>query len=64
MSPSIKASIVSLLQRSSPRNVVCAIGNGGNDVAMLQSSNVGVGIADREGGAAARAADVTAARFI
>jgi magnesium-transporting ATPase (P-type) len=40
-----------------------AIGDGGNDVAMLQAADVGVGIAGREGQQAARAADYSLARF-
>lgn len=35
-----------------------AIGDGGNDVAMLQEADVGVGISGKEGLQAARAADV------
>lgn len=34
-----------------------AIGDGGNDVRMIQEANVGVGISGREGLQAARAAD-------
>ena len=34
-----------------------AIGDGGNDVAMLQAAHVGVGIRGREGRQAARGAD-------
>ena len=44
-------------------NVVVAIGDGGNDVAMIQAADVGVGIAGREGQQAARAADVALACF-
>lgn len=34
-----------------------AIGDGGNDVRMIQEANIGVGISGREGLQAARAAD-------
>jgi phospholipid-translocating ATPase len=34
-----------------------AIGDGGNDVVMIQEASIGVGIAGREGLQAARAAD-------
>ena len=40
-----------------------AIGDGGNDVAMIQAADVGVGIAGREGQQAARAADVSLGSF-
>ncbi len=37
--------------------VTLAIGDGGNDVSMIQEAHVGVGIAGREGLQAARASD-------
>jgi phospholipid-translocating ATPase len=40
-----------------------AIGDGGNDVGMIQEAHVGVGIAGREGLQAARAADYAVGRF-
>jgi phospholipid-translocating ATPase len=62
VSPAMKAMLVELLQRYKS-NIVCAIGDGGNDVAMLQIASVGVGITGREGGAASRASDITAPTF-
>jgi phospholipid-translocating ATPase len=38
-------------------SLTLAIGDGGNDVRMIQEANVGVGISGREGLQAARAAD-------
>jgi phospholipid-translocating ATPase len=38
-----------------------AIGDGGNDVSMIQEANVGVGITGREGRQAARASDYSIA---
>ena len=40
-----------------------AIGDGGNDVAMIQSADVGVGIVGKEGLQAARASDFSISRF-
>ena len=37
--------------------ITLAIGDGGNDVSMIQTANVGVGIIGKEGLQAARAAD-------
>jgi len=59
--PMQKAALVSLL-RSAGR-VTLAIGDGGNDVSMIQAAHVGVGLAGREGRHAARAADFSFARF-
>jgi hypothetical protein len=51
--------------RAAPRRsgVVLAIGDGGNDVAMIQSADVGVGVLGREGQQAARAADFALGTF-
>jgi phospholipid-translocating ATPase len=40
-----------------------AIGDGGNDVKMIQEAHVGVGISGREGLQAARAADFCVGKF-
>ncbi|XP_043701516.1 phospholipid-transporting ATPase 2-like isoform X2 [Telopea speciosissima] len=55
VTPSQKAQLVKLLKSSGYRTL--AIGDGGNDVRMIQQANVGVGIRGREGLQAARAAD-------
>jgi len=46
-----------------PRKRTLAIGDGGNDVAMLHEADVGVGISGREGLQAVRAADYGIAEF-
>ena len=43
--------------------VTLAIGDGGNDVIMIQNSDVGVGIVGKEGQQAARAADYVLSEF-
>jgi phospholipid-translocating ATPase len=45
------------------QSVICAIGDGANDVAMIQTAHVGIGIAGREGSHAVRASDVSIASF-
>ena len=62
-SPKQKALLVDALQRSDPRAVVAAVGDGGNDVSMLQRAHMGIGIEAKEGSAAARAADVSVGSF-
>lgn len=59
--PAQKAALVSLVRDRG--RVTLAIGDGGNDVAMIQAANVGVGLSGREGQQAARAADFSFARF-
>ncbi|PAA78476.1 hypothetical protein BOX15_Mlig016842g2 [Macrostomum lignano] len=61
-SPTQKAAVVRLLQRHTGRRCA-AIGDGGNDVAMIQAADCGLGIAGREGRQAALAADVSVSRF-
>lgn len=44
--------------------VVClSIGDGGNDVSMIQQAHLGIGIKGREGSQAARAADFAIPKF-
>ncbi|KAH9792332.1 phospholipid-transporting ATPase 2 [Citrus sinensis] len=55
VTPSQKAQLVELLKSCDYRTL--AIGDGGNDVRMIQKADIGVGISGREGLQAARAAD-------
>ena len=59
--PSQKAALAALVRRAG--HMCVAVGDGGNDVAMIQAAHVGVGVAGREGKQAARAADFTVAQF-
>lgn len=45
------------------KHVVLAVGDGANDVAMIQAANVGVGISGEEGLQAASASDYAIPRF-
>ncbi|EGG19357.1 P-type ATPase [Cavenderia fasciculata] len=61
VTPNQKALVVRMVKNT---NKIClAIGDGGNDVSMIQEANVGVGIGGREGLQAARASDYSIARF-
>ncbi|XP_064640226.1 probable phospholipid-transporting ATPase IIB isoform X2 [Lineus longissimus] len=61
-SPTQKAEIVKLL-RAHTNNRTCAIGDGGNDVSMIQAADVGVGIVGKEGKQASLAADFSINQF-
>ncbi|TVY81302.1 putative phospholipid-transporting ATPase DNF3 [Lachnellula suecica] len=62
-SPSQKASIVKNIRHKVPSSITLAIGDGGNDIAMIQEAHVGIGISGREGLQAARVADYSIAQF-
>ena len=61
-SPTQKGELARLIRQVLHRRVL-AIGDGGNDVAMIQKANVGVGIPGREGRQASMAADFSVAQF-
>lgn len=62
MSPLQKALVVKLVKRNL-KSLLLAIGDGANDVSMIQAAHVGVGISGVEGLQAARSADVSIAQF-
>eukprot|EP00817_Percolomonadidae_sp_ATCC50343_P003593 CAMPEP_0117422450 /NCGR_PEP_ID=MMETSP0758-20121206/3284_1 /TAXON_ID=63605 /ORGANISM="Percolomonas cosmopolitus, Strain AE-1 (ATCC 50343)" /LENGTH=713 /DNA_ID=CAMNT_0005205071 /DNA_START=68 /DNA_END=2206 /DNA_ORIENTATION=- len=61
VSPKQKAMIVKLVKKQKKQTL--AIGDGGNDVPMIQEAHVGVGIAGKEGLQASRAADFSFGKF-
>ncbi|EGT53529.1 hypothetical protein CAEBREN_03693 [Caenorhabditis brenneri] len=63
MSPMQKAEVVEMVRKLAKHHVVLAIGDGANDVAMIQAANVGVGISGEEGLQAASASDYAIPRF-
>jgi phospholipid-translocating ATPase len=63
MSPAQKAMVVRLVKTSSLRPLTCAIGDGANDVSMIQEADVGLGIFGKEGRNAARSADYAFSKF-
>lgn len=62
VSPLQKALVVKLA-KSKLRDLLLAIGDGANDVSMIQAAHVGVGILGKEGQQAARSADIAIAQF-
>ncbi|PKA56740.1 Putative phospholipid-transporting ATPase 9 [Apostasia shenzhenica] len=61
-SPKQKA-LVTRLVKTSTRKVTLAIGDGANDVGMLQEADIGIGISGAEGMQAVMASDVAIAQF-
>ncbi len=61
-SPTQKAE-TALLIREWTKKRVCCIGDGGNDVSMIQAADVGIGIVGKEGRQASLAADFSILQF-
>lgn len=61
-SPNMKSLVTEVLCQEMSK-IVLAIGDGGNDVGMIQIANVGVGIMGKEGNQAALAADFNINQF-
>ncbi|KAJ3022558.1 putative aminophospholipid-translocase [Thoreauomyces humboldtii] len=61
-SPTQKAEITKLIKKHTGQRT-CAIGDGGNDVSMIQAAHVGVGIVGKEGKQASLAADFSVTQF-
>ncbi|KAI9813839.1 MAG: putative aminophospholipid-translocase [Pycnora praestabilis] len=61
-SPTQKADVAKLI-RTYTRKRICCIGDGGNDVSMIQAADVGVGIVGKEGRQASLAADFSIVQF-
>ncbi|KAJ5376509.1 hypothetical protein N7509_013395 [Penicillium cosmopolitanum] len=61
-SPTQKAEIATLIRQHTKKRV-CCIGDGGNDVSMIQAADVGIGIVGKEGRQASLAADFSITQF-
>ncbi|KAK5781085.1 aminophospholipid-translocating P4-type ATPase DNF3 PWA37_002008 [Arxiozyma heterogenica] len=62
-SPSQKALMVSNIRKTNRKEVTLAIGDGANDIAMIQAADIGVGITGKEGLQASRSSDYSIAQF-
>lgn len=60
--PQQKADVATLIREATKKRV-CCIGDGGNDVSMIQAADVGVGIVGKEGKQASLAADFSITQF-
>ena len=63
VTPLQKALVVRLVRQNVGESITLAIGDGANDVSMIQEAHVGVGIMGREGTQAVRAADFAFGEF-
>ncbi|XP_037936228.1 probable phospholipid-transporting ATPase IH isoform X2 [Teleopsis dalmanni] len=63
LSPLQKSEVVALIKTSKQNYNTAAIGDGANDVSMIQEAHVGIGIMGKEGRQAARCADFAFAKF-
>ena len=61
-SPEQKATVVRLIERHTGKRTA-AIGDGGNDVSMIQAASAGIGIVGKEGKQASLAADFSLTQF-
>jgi phospholipid-translocating ATPase len=62
-SPAQKASLVKSIRKRVKKSITLAIGDGANDIAMIQEAHVGIGITGKEGLQAARTSDYSIAQF-
>lgn len=63
VSPKQKELIVQMVRKLRPHQVTMAVGDGANDVPMIQRAHIGVGIAGEEGHQAADAGDYSLPNF-
>jgi phospholipid-transporting ATPase len=63
VSPKQKADIVRLIKKLDPSKITLSIGDGANDVNMINEADIGIGIFGNEGGQAARASDYSIGQF-
>lgn len=63
VSPKQKAEVVALVKNKYPFKTTLAIGDGANDVNMITTAHIGVGISGLEGQQASRASDYAIGQF-
>lgn len=63
MTPLQKSQVVKMVKDTPQKPLCAAIGDGANDVAMIQEAHIGLGIIGKEGRQAARCADFAIAKF-
>ena len=63
VSPAQKSQVVDLVRQTDKQLVTLAIGDGANDVPMIQSAHIGVGISGQEGLQAVNSSDFSIAQF-
>lgn len=63
LSPLQKAEVVDMIKSDEERPVTAAIGDGANDVSMIQEAHVGIGVRGKEGNQAVNSSDFAINRF-
>uniref|UniRef100_K3WGR7 Phospholipid-transporting ATPase n=1 Tax=Globisporangium ultimum (strain ATCC 200006 / CBS 805.95 / DAOM BR144) TaxID=431595 RepID=K3WGR7_GLOUD len=63
VSPKQKADIVEFVRHYEPESITLAIGDGANDVGMIQAAHIGVGISGQEGMQAVNSSDYAIGQF-
>lgn len=63
LSPLQKRELVELVRSQNPKAITLAIGDGANDVPMIQGAHVGIGVRGKEGAAAVQASDMAVSQF-
>jgi len=63
LSPSQKKKLVTLVREKNTQAVTLAIGDGANDVAMIQGAQVGIGLRGKEGNQAVQSCDIAISQF-
>ncbi|CAN0356758.1 unnamed protein product, partial [Scytosiphon promiscuus] len=63
LSPDQKRALVALVRENVPGTRTLSIGDGANDVPMIQRAHIGVGISGQEGMQAVNASDYAVAQF-
>jgi len=63
LSPMQKRQLVELVKVSSPTTITLAIGDGANDVPMIEGAHIGIGIRGKEGTQAVQISDIAISQF-
>merc|ERR1719326_563242 len=63
LSPMQKRKLVELVREQNAQAITLSIGDGANDVPMIQGAHIGVGIRGKEGSASVQACDVAISQF-
>jgi phospholipid-translocating ATPase len=63
LSPEQKRGVVELVKEQNKQGITLAIGDGANDVSMIQGAHIGIGIRGKEGNQAVQSSDIAISQF-
>jgi phospholipid-translocating ATPase len=63
LSPQQKRKLVELVKEQNKQGITLAIGDGANDVSMIQGAHIGIGVRGKEGNQAVQASDIAISQF-